>query len=114
MNADAGFPPSPLRGEGRGEEQKSLQTGVETKPRLCLAKYPAMFAGKYRQKCPEPCARLCRDACLCLYLYLYLNLNPGLFAELNREKFEKSFHKKYQKSFAMLFRKLFKLKYRQF
>jgi hypothetical protein len=68
-----------------------LQAGVETKPRLCLAKYPEKFARKYLHRYPELCARLHREMRLHLNCELYLNLNSWLCPELYREMFEKLF-----------------------
>ena len=54
---------------------------------MSVEKYLEKFAGKYRQKCPPPCARLRRHVCLLLNLHLYLNLylymDPYLNLNLN-------------------------------
>jgi hypothetical protein len=81
---------------------------------MCVEKYPEKYAGKYRQRYPEPCARLRGHKCLQLNSDLYPDLSNKLFAELNREEFEKSFQQLFRKSFASSFDSLFGLKYRQF
>ena len=50
---------------------------------MCLAKYPAKFAGKYRQRCLQLCRGLHEHACLHPNLRLYLNLNLCLYLNLN-------------------------------
>ena len=76
--------PEALRPRTPDSRQAFLRAGAERKPRLCPAKYPEKFDGKYRQMCLQPCARLRRDVCTDLNPELYLDLNSHLNPRLHR------------------------------
>jgi len=79
-----------------------LQTGVETKPRLCLSKYVAVYVSMY--------AGLCLALRIHLYLLLNLDLDLSLdlppYLALNRALFQRSFQKPFERPNPSSFRSL--------
>ena len=79
--------------------------------RLCLAKYPAKYVGKYRRKHRAPCIRLRRRLRSSRYLDLNRDLNPKPYVSLYRELLAKSHQSLLPQLFAELFGSMFDLKY---
>ena len=71
-----------------------------------------MYAGKFRQKCLQPCSRLRRQLCRSLYLNLDLNLNLGLYPALDRVLLRNSFQKSSLTPNPLSFRSLQQFAYR--
>lgn len=80
---------------------------LAAKPRLCLTKYLSLYVRKYRQKCPQPCARLRRHMCRNLNGEPYLDLNLDLDLNLNPFLFLNSFQSLFRTFFASSLGSLF-------
>jgi hypothetical protein len=72
-----------------------------------LAKYPALFVGKYRQTCRRLGTHLDRQTRLSFDFDLNLDLNLNLNPPLYRELLAKSYQSLFQQLFASLFRSMF-------